>query len=438
MGSRLVGGLPKRQVREHGVLVAGVRFSPPRLRIFMSKRFFILTGTIAVTVSLAVITLVLVKFPPDDKENIIGGTSEATKTQIANFVNQTIQENRDVEIAQEEQHEEAGQVKTGVSEAQQAEEIPAIESCVKDPNNTRFECYEEYYVNLVREKDIKTAFSDLRVRYNEDDYVRAQCHPLTHVIGRVAAEKFANVAGAYTEGDSFCWSGYYHGVLEGVIGKIGMKDLVVSLNDICMPLAEAHNYSFDHYNCAHGLGHGVMAITQNELFDSLKLCDNLVDAWERASCWSGAFMENIIIDNQNQFTKYLKPTDPLYPCNAVDDQYRNVCYLMQTSYMLKITNGDYVKVFELCTQAEGYQNTCYQSLGRDISGRNTSDVALTKTGCALGRDLLQREQCIVGAVKDFVSYFHSDVQGKALCAALDEKEIQDTCFATLDEYYKIF
>lgn len=302
-----------------------------------------------------------------------------------------------------------------------------------------FDCYKAYYEDLVRQKGIKAAFADLRARYPESYYVRTQCHPLTHVIGFAAAAKFANVGEAYLEGDSFCWSGYYHGVLEGVTDKIGFGNLEAQLPGICASLAAQRKYSFDHYNCVHGLGHGIMAITNDELFQSLEICDGLADSWERTSCWSGAFMENIIVDNKNHFTKYLKPGEPLYPCSAAGDQYKNTCYLMQTSYMLKVVGGDYGRVFDLCAQVEPiYQATCWQSLGRDISGKSTSNVRQTVDGCLVGRNLDQQKNCVIGTVKDFISYFHSDVQARELCSSFTDQDLQDTCAATAKDYYQSF
>lgn len=312
-------------------------------------------------------------------------------------------------------------------------ELPMI---CPDAEASHFDCYEGYYTKLVREQGVKEAFVDLRGRYGQNPYVLSQCHPLTHVIGRVATSKYKDVAEAYTHGDSFCWSGYYHGVLEGVIGKIGRRELGNRLNGICADLPGKASYNFDYFNCVHGLGHGLMAYTQDELFDALKLCDRLDGSWERESCYSGVFMENVIVDNKNHFTKYLKPSEPLYPCNAVDEKYKTPCYLMQTSYMLKITNGDFLKVFGYCAKAEeAFRPTCYQSLGRDASGRSASNIEITRQTCELGKTLEQRSNCVIGAVKDIISYFHSDVQAKQFCEAVAE-ELRDTCRTTQESYVK--
>lgn len=306
-------------------------------------------------------------------------------------------------------------------------------------DSTNFECYEKHYVQLVKDDGIKAAFDDLKARYSKNGYVVAQCHPIAHVIGREAALKFVTPGEAYVQGDSFCWSGYYHGVLETFLDKIGRENLPAQIDHVCDGIEGKERYGFDYYNCVHGLGHGVMAITDTELFQSLDYCNMLTGAWEQESCASGVFMENVIVDNLNHFTKYLKPAEPLYPCTAAPEKFKNTCYLMQTSYILKINGGNFKDTFAWCRKAEeNYRATCFQSLGRDASGRSSSDVIRTKQTCLLGENFFERSNCVIGAVKDFISYFHSDTQAEVFCSSLEDAELAATCRATKTDYYARF
>ncbi|MDO8435559.1 MAG: hypothetical protein Q7S89_02655, partial [bacterium] len=180
------------------------------------------------------------------------------------------------------------------SAEQKAPAKTAIASLVESPcagvDASDFDCYETWFTKVVNEQGIPHAFTVLKEHYGNNDYIRSQCHPITHVIGNAAGAKFDSASQAYTQGDSFCWSGYYHGVMEGIIGRVGRANLPARMDEFCADLSAQRRYSFDHYNCVHGLGHGVMATNGNELFDSLKVCDALTDTWDRSSCWSGAFM----------------------------------------------------------------------------------------------------------------------------------------------------
>ena len=301
-----------------------------------------------------------------------------------------------------------------------------------------FDCYQKYYQDLVKNFGVPEAFTRLKQQYQNNSYVQAQCHPLTHIIGQAATDLYPDVAQAYAHGDSFCWSGYYHGVMEGMLDKIGRDNFPKTLNTDCSTLPGKATYSFDYFNCVHGLGHAVMDFNNDEIFDALKMCDSLDGSWEKASCYGGVFMENVIIDNKNHFTKYLKKDDLLYPCDAVDQPYKQQCYLMQTSYALKINNGDFKATFALCQKADvGFEAICDQSLGRDASSRSSYNVESIKNICQMGTDINQQGYCVVGAVKDIISYFHSDVQAKQFCSILDPS-LEQTCTATETEYYKSF
>lgn len=316
-------------------------------------------------------------------------------------------------------------------------EKPLAFSCTgKDAKN--FECYKRYYTAKVRFDGIQAAFNDAKQREKTDAYALSMCHPIVHVIGPAAVAKFDNVAAAFKQGDGHCWSGYYHGVMEGIIARIGRERLPEQIATICSEIPGKENYSFDFYNCIHGLGHGVMAANGIELFDSLELCTELDGNWEQSSCYSGVFMENVMVDYRGQPTKYLKADDPVYPCNAVKNQYKKDCFMMQTSYMLKVASGDFKKVFALCANVEqGYRETCYQSLGRDAASRSSNDVRATKSSCDLADNTEAKTHCIIGASKNFVSALHDNQRAKSLCNATDTG-IKDSCLAAVEQYYKIF
>jgi hypothetical protein len=303
-----------------------------------------------------------------------------------------------------------------------------------------YSCYQERYKTLVRGSGVQAAFAELKDEYDKNVFVRNNCHQLTHVIGRAAADVYGDIPTTYSKGDNFCWSGYYHGAMEAVVAKIGPDKILDQADTICADLAEGQQqHSFYHYNCVHGLGHGFMGILDNDVFKSLETCDTMTDQWERESCYGGVFMENIMAkDNPSHPSKDLRPDEPLYPCTAVDDKYKEQCYMMQTSYALEIENYDFTKIFDLCGSVEEeFRTMCYQSLGRDASGNSVSDVDKTNATCMLGEDEEARSNCVIGAVKDFISFYHSDTQARELCESF-EADLRDLCLETADDYYKTF
>ena len=304
---------------------------------------------------------------------------------------------------------------------------------------TDYACHQERYRDLVLNGGVEAAFRELKADYKENGYVEANCHQMTHVIGRASVEVHGDIPGAYSRGDSFCWSGYYHGAMEAVVARIGPERILAVAPGVCADLGEGNDrYSFHHYNCAHGLGHGFMSLRANELYESLGDCDTLPDAWERDACYGGVFMENVVVagdDPDRPPSEYLDPERPLYPCTDVGDRYKDQCYGMQTSYALKTQDNDFAKVFELCAGVEGaYRPTCYGSLGRDVSGQSDNDPEKIEAVCMLGPTYEARSNCVIGAARTFVSYYNSDEEARSLCLSV-KRRLQTSCLAATEEYY---
>ena len=300
-----------------------------------------------------------------------------------------------------------------------------------------FSCEKRHVEVITKTLGPTVAMNDLKKQYAHTPEVVSDCHQLSHAIGNTAADLYGgNITKAFLSGDSFCWSGYYHGVVERAVENIGEAQFVASANTLCADIPGKERYSFDYYNCVHGLGHGLMALTHNELFKTLSMCDHLSGDWERKSCYGGTFMENIMVDNRNHFAKYLKKDDLMYPCDAVNTKYKEQCYLMQTSYALSQTNYDFANAFKLCAGVDAdFRDTCAQSVGRDASGNSVSDPLRTNAHCALALDDNQYKNCVTGAVKDFISYFHRDKEAREFCFALPERFRLD-CLETGETYFR--
>jgi hypothetical protein len=307
---------------------------------------------------------------------------------------------------------------------------------------SEFVCLTDYYKNLVINYGAPTAISDIKQRAQDDRNALSLCHPLMHVIGREAANSYKSISEAFSKGDAYCWSGYHHGIMEGMVAKISLKNLPSQLNNICADIPGKDKYTFDYYNCVHGLGHGIMAELEDDVFKSLEMCDNLSGNWEQQSCYSGVFMQNIIdstkVADSGFVSKDLKPSEPMYPCTAVNERYKGQCYLGQTSYALQVSGYNFSKVFSMCaTVNEPYRDICNQSMGRDIANQASHEPTLTRNNCNLPNNDNDTINCIIGAAKEIISYYHSDKQVKDFCNILDTK-YKSVCQNTATSYYANF
>ncbi len=297
------------------------------------------------------------------------------------------------------------------------------------------DCQKRRFATILGQSGPETAFTELKRSYRREGFVRNGCHPIVHAMGNAAADRYGSVAEAYGRGDSFCSAGYYHGVVERIIQDGGPRKMLSRADRLCADLGGRARHSIYHRNCAHGLGHGFMAVRNYELRDSLGTCDSLRDPWERRSCYGGVFMENVMTLGRNRGpSRYLRPEEPLYPCRALERKYREMCFQKQTGYALFISDDDFGAVFVLCSKIErAFRAACHQGLGTNIAVhylkrifRGADRTGLTAATCAIARDRDARQNCIKGAVRAVINYYHGVLQAKRICEAV-KPALQSGC-----------
>ena len=54
----------------------------------------------------------------------------------------------------------------------------------------------------------------------------------------------------------------------------------------------------------------------------------------------------------------------------------------------------------------------------------------------MGEDYEARSNCVIGAVKDFISYYDGDEQARELCESFeaDLPDLREVCLETVEEY----
>ena len=293
-------------------------------------------------------------------------------------------------------------------------------------------CYRDYFAEVMRSEGADVAVAEIAALSDSDDYVARDCHQVVHDLGNDAAEHYGDVGIALTYEGSACWSGYYHGVVEYAISQFNGTELFDEMPGICTSAAE-REYSFTHYNCVHGLGHGVMLNTDGDLFGSIPYCETLPDRWELSSCVGGAIMENVVSAQQGIETD-LRTDDLIYPCNVIGDDYVDECFAMQTSWMLYnlgYEDENFAEAFALCDSVQtDMVDNCYRSMGRDISGSSLLEVDRIVRLCSLGDPDFQQE-CFVGASLNAVYNDHGTAMATALCEAIPAR-MQEACYAARD------
>ncbi len=313
-------------------------------------------------------------------------------------------------------------------------------------------CYKDQLETMMKKQGTAHALEVIEQVVTKDRVALREAHNLTHHVGRTSYHHLKDVTAVMSQCTAAHQSGCYHGALEAYltsIPKVTPTDVVA----ICSPKLEQEKGRFAYFNCFHGLGHGLTMHLNHDLKQSLALCDALNTTWDQESCYGGVFMETVVTGinesrphsghgghsghhgekSHKQKIKLIDPKNPLYPCSELDKKYLRECYMMQTSIILHLTHYDFAKAFRECDKApEDMRQTCYQSMGRDISGHTLRDIKQSIRLCELGTATYQG-RCFIGVVKNFLN-----VSGRAsedafdLCRQTPKRHKQD-CHAALGE-----
>jgi len=297
---------------------------------------------------------------------------------------------------------------------------PSERTCGRDVG-----CIEARYVALVDSDGPQAAMKAFGADYRRSPVVRAECHGLTHAIGHAAGARLRTVSSSFRRGDRFCGSGYYHGVVEAIVSGPERERALARPDEICRGLGPPR--SANQLDCTHGIGHGFMSLRGNDVRAALKLCDRLRDTSARGNCYAGAFMQNVMAeDDPRHPSKFLDPARPLYPCDELADRYRGRCLERQILYALERYRGDFRTVFGLCSGLAGrYQPECFRKLGGAAAELNVSSqpsvpvqAQATAQICGLAPGTTAQRQCAEGATSHFVFYYDGTEEAKVFCRTL--------------------
>ena len=279
-------------------------------------------------------------------------------------------------------------------------------------------CYRQAFGNLSFKEGPVKALALLATDDRSISAVHADCHQIAHWVGRAGLLHYKKDAGtALSHGAMTCNSGYYHGVLQLALAGLPRNVVVKKSQHLCdAPAVNTDDFLL--YQCVHGLGHGLMIYSGDDLPWSLQTCHKLLTDFDRVSCTGGVFMQNL--DTTMGVSKYLSNKNPIYPCNIVKDRDKVYCYLMVTSRILTLDGFNWQKTAAWCRKAEsGWVATCFQSMGRDASGATRYVAKNTIQLCSYAGK--NEDECIYGASRDYANNYAGGHEAAALCEATPAK-----------------
>ena len=345
------------------------------------------------------------------------------------------------------------------------------EGCAGAPGG-RAGCIERTLVALLDQVGVSRSMEVLDTLAAIDPQMRDEAHPLAHGLGISAYRGPETVAATFAACPTSQMSGCHHGVVPGYLLYLSARGRPIGtaeLDGLCEP---HRGRSFIHFQCAHGMGHGLMAVHGNHLPTALRACDQASDASVRESCYGGAFMENVVQATHPHHTagghaqtqggahgehapadahggaeshaehggghaahgawKPLDRDDPLYPCNAVDPRYGDACYAMQTSPVMFFNGGDVQATARVCAGAPAaFRIRCFMSLGRDVSAWAAQDPARSAGMCRRiggAADAREVTWCTRGVVETLVNQSADARDGIRFCRVVEGDEVKADCY----------
>lgn len=302
----------------------------------------------------------------------------------------------------------------------------------KELSSEEYAVVKKEFLTLMGASNPKIVLAELRERIKTDATLLRSCHSLVHDIGHAAYEKYKDFGGAMKYQDEICNSGYLHGIIETHFSK--SSDLFAEMQTVCEPYPLG---KFSSWECYHGVGHGVMYYTNNDLPKSLQLCGQYKNDFARRTCENGVFMENFNADQKLHISKFLKEEDPFYPCREQASRYKGDCFLYAPTYYLSLHKNDYVDALKWCEGAESsYKLICAVGVGSQAIKENISTPKFVEEVCMSG-GTSQVEPCIEGMIGLFVNHHGSLEPARVLCEQLEPSN-RKACYSSINSSSELF
>ncbi len=319
-----------------------------------------------------------------------------------------------------------------------------ISECFRVEVSKQAACMDNFVAAYAQrfQKDTKAMLADEEVARSQNTDIENSCHPVVHAVGRYTYRVTGNVGDAFNACDQSCHSGCYHGVMERLfyseqdsaegLQHISYADLEKKIPGICDADKFSNPSSQLIFQCLHGVGHAILYSLQYDLRRSLNACDLFETEYQRSSCYGGVVMENITAFDKAK--RDIDPNDPLYPCDQLDSQYRDQCYLMQTSIMFEF-GMTVERIADTCRGAGANVEQCFVSLGRDLSNYvRTGDVQRVVAACEITSGD-QAESCYQGTLYALIDNTWDGRYGYLYCDALDAESEQLVCYGIANNYF---
>jgi hypothetical protein len=293
---------------------------------------------------------------------------------------------------------------------------------------------------IAREEGAREALERLEILAVRDSAIRDMGHTLAHGLGRFVVAQRQGDPAVYADCLEIFQAGCNHGVMEAYFAspRAASADAVMptSLDTLCRTITRAGAATLVGLECAHGMGHGLVARYHGNVRSALGACDHLTNPDARRECHDGVFMENAVRGtaspdvrvgdaaveagvsaHQHEVDPLVRRGDPAFPCNAVDERYRAACWTYQPIIVAETARGEVDALVRTCEGAPAeFTDECFRGIGKQGSGwwEDQERVAeLCERVPAAGRS-----ECVAGAVESYLDEMWTVDRAMSFCATV--------------------
>ncbi len=279
---------------------------------------------------------------------------------------------------------------------------------------------------IVNDHDPDIALAKLRIILAKEKELLSVCHGLVHEVGHAAYAKYGFEEAIAFE-DDLCGSGYIHGIVETHME--GIDDIPAALPTLCPPTAA---------KCFHGIGHGLMYTSVNNLEESIRLCGTFKEGFQRIQCAEGVFMENFDAEGRFHRNPLLNPEDPYSVCRVQSTINEGVCAFYAPRYYVRIHPREYQAAFAWCNSEVpvGPRDACIKGVG-DVAAKQNIDDPLSVEKLCMTLEGERRRFCIEGLTSYTIVHYASALKGRALCRQM-QKENREWCLKIYQESRRLY
>ena len=291
---------------------------------------------------------------------------------------------------------------------------------------------------IARRPDVAQALRRLESLASTDTIIDKRGHVIAHALGRFVVAKHDGDPAVYASCREVFQAGCHHGVMEGYFASPRAANAAAvapqALDSLCTRIARRGAARLVALECAHGMGHGLMARYQGNARAALEACDHLTHADAREECHDGVFMENAVRATtsadmrvgdaavragaaSHEQPALVRRNDLAYPCDEVAEAHRASCWKYQPIIIVDIVRGDETRTLEGCAGApDAFRDECYFGVGKQASGWYAEQRRVARlcerVPSAYGAS------CIAGAVESYLDEMWTVDRAMAFCSVV--------------------